>query len=64
MTLKGHGKFGGKTDFWFPIQPPKNWVKILRAGEVKFSNFVGWFCLKDKKLTRQFLVLTLKGHAP
>ena len=51
MTLKGHGKFGGTSDFWFPIQPKKNWVKFLRAGEkVKFSNFIGWVCLKDKLL--------------
>ena len=47
-------KVWGKTNSWFPIQPKKNWVKFRRAGEkVKFSNFIGWLCLKDKLLVQQ-----------
>ena len=46
---KGPWKVWGKTESWFPIQPPKNLENFFRVGEkVKISNFIGLFFVKGK----------------
>ena len=46
---KGLWKVWGKTESWFPIQPPKNLENFFRVGEkVKISNFIGLFFVKGK----------------
>ena len=46
----------GKTESWFPIQPPKKLVNLFRQGEkVKISNFNGLFFPKGKFVELQTL---------
>ena len=46
---EGLWKVWGKTERWFPIQPPKSLEIFFRAGEkVKISNFIAYFFLKVK----------------
>ena len=46
---EGLWKVWGKTELWFPIQPPKNLENFFRVGrKVKISNFIGFFFLKGK----------------
>ena len=46
---EGLWKVWGKTELWFPIQPPKNLENFFRVGrKVKISNFIGLFFLKGK----------------
>ena len=57
----------GKTELWFPIQPPKNLEIFFRAGrKVKISNFIGSFFLKGKLIepgnSQEFPVLALKDY--
>ena len=48
---EGLCKISAKSESWFPIQPTQKMVTFLGASEkAKISNFVGWFCLKDKLL--------------
>ena len=51
---EGPWKVWGKTNFWFPIQAPKNWLNFLRAGKkVEISNLISWFCLKPNSLNKK-----------
>ena len=46
---EGLWKVWGKTESWFPIEPPKNLENFFRVGEkVKISTFIGFFFLKGK----------------
>ena len=43
-----------KCELWFPIQPTQRWGNFLRGDKkVKISNFISWFCLKDKLLEQK-----------
>ena len=53
---EGQWEVWGKTESWFPIQPPKTLVNLFRQGEkVKISNFNGLFFPKGKFVELQTL---------
>ena len=46
---EGLWRVWGKTESWFPIQPPKNLQIFFRAGrKVRIFNFIGFFFVEGK----------------
>ena len=67
MTLKDHGKFGGKETTGFQFSKEKNlWILFQQGRGSEFQIWWDWFLQKvnwsSKKLSQEFDFMTLKGH--